>query len=73
MPPERREDLDPYWQDVLADLEDRLDVALRRLERARRRALTQRRRKNLEQARNSVLRTELARLQAALASTASST
>src|SRR4051794_38770467 len=31
----KREDLSPYWQAVLADLEDRVDTLCRRLERAR--------------------------------------
>ena len=63
----RREDLDPYWQLTLDDLEDRLDIALRRRRSLARRSRRYKRERDLEQARNAVLRSRVDQLEARVA------
>jgi hypothetical protein len=62
----RREDLDGYWQSVLDDLEERLDSALRRFERRAKRSRRLKAERDLEEARNNVLRAEIEQLRAEL-------
>lgn len=62
----RREDLDPHWQSVLDDLESRLAYESRRRLSLLRRSRRHRRERDQEQARNNVLRAEIANLKATL-------
>lgn len=60
----RREELPEYWQATLANLEERLDVALRRRESLLQRSKRYRRERNLERLRVQVLRTQVEDLEA---------
>lgn len=62
-----REDLDPHWQATLDDLEARLEAAVRRRETLLRRSKRYKGERDLERVRNDVLRAELARLDAMVA------